>query len=62
MWPYQSRSAGGDSISPTSTLIENFPSPVSRPLYLDLQSAALTRQNMEIATNLRSDFLNFSNY
>ena len=27
-----------------------------------MQSAALTRQNMEIATNLRSDFLNFSNY
>lgn len=35
---------------------------VSRRLYLDLQSGALTRQNMEIATDLRSDFLNFSNY
>ena len=35
---------------------------VSRRIFLDLQAGALTRQNMEIATDLRSDFLNFSNY
>lgn len=35
---------------------------VSRRIFVDLQAGALTRQNMEIATDLRGDFLNFSNY
>lgn len=35
---------------------------VSRRIFLDLQTGALSRQNMEIATELRGDFLNFSNY
>jgi hypothetical protein len=35
---------------------------VSRRLYQDLELGALQKQNMEIATDLRADFLNFSNY
>jgi hypothetical protein len=35
---------------------------VSRRLYENLEVGRLERENMEIATDLRNDFLNFSNY